>query len=66
MSWGVIAASVAIASSVGGTYMSIQGQKAAAKGAEMSAEWNADQARKQAKFEEDTAQTNMQIGRAHV
>ena len=59
MSWGVIAASVAIASSVGGTYMSIQGQKAAAKGAEMSAEWNADQARKQAKFEEDTAQTNM-------
>ena len=59
MSWGVIAASVAIASSVGGTYMSVQGQKAAAKGAEMSAEWNADQARKQAKFEEDTAQTNM-------
>ena len=39
--------------------MSIQGQKAAAKGAQMSAEWNADQARKQAKFEEATAQENM-------
>lgn len=59
MSFGTIAASVAIASAVGGTYFSIQGQKAAAKGAQMSAEWNADQARKQAKFEEDTAQENM-------
>ena len=39
--------------------MSIQGQKAAAKGAQMSAEWNADQARKQSKFEEETAQENM-------
>ena len=39
--------------------MSIQGQKAAAKGAQMSAEWNADQARKHAKFEEETAQENM-------
>ena len=39
--------------------MSVQGQKAAAKGAQMSAEWNADQARKQAKFEEETAQENM-------
>jgi len=59
MSFGFIAAGVAIASSVGGTYMSIQGQKAAAKGAQMSAEWNADQARKHAKFEEETAQENM-------
>ena len=59
MSWGVIAASVSIASAVGGTYFSVQGQKAAAKGAQMSAEWNADQARKQAKFEESTAQENM-------
>ena len=59
MSFGVIASAVAIASAVGGTYMSIQGQKAAAKGAQLSAEWNADQARKQAKFEEETAQENM-------
>ena len=59
MSFGVIAASVAVASAVAGTYMSVQGQKAAAKGAQMSAEWNADQARKQAKFEEETAQENM-------
>ena len=59
MSFGVIAASVAVASAAAGTYFSVQGQKAAAKGAEMSAEWNADQARKQAKFEESTAQENM-------
>ena len=59
MSWGIVAASVAIASSAGGAYMSIQGQRAAAKGAQMSADWNADQARKQAKFEEETAQENM-------
>ena len=39
--------------------MSIQGQRQAAKAAEMSAEWNADQARKQAKFDEATAQENM-------
>ena len=56
---GVIAASVSAASAIGGTYMSIQGQRAAAKGAQMSAEWNADQARKQSKFEEETAQENM-------
>lgn len=59
MSFGTIAAAVSIASAVGGTYMSIQGQKSAAKAAQMSAEWNADQARKQAKFEEETAQENM-------
>ena len=39
--------------------MSVQGQRSAAKAAEMSAEWNADEARKQAKFEEETAQENM-------
>jgi hypothetical protein len=59
MSFGTIAAAVSIASAIGGTYMSVQGQRAAAKGAQMSAEWNADQARKQAKFEEETAQENM-------
>lgn len=59
MSFGVIAASVAIASAVGGTYMSIQGQKAAQKAAEMSAKYNADQAKKQAKHEQETATENM-------
>ena len=59
MAFGIIAAAISLASSAAGTYMSVQGQKAAAKGAQMSAEWNADQARKQAKFEEETAQENM-------
>ena len=39
--------------------MSVQGQRAAAKAAEQSAEWNADQARKQASYEESVAQKNM-------
>ena len=39
--------------------MSVQGQKASAKAAEQSAEWNADQARKQASYEESVAQKNM-------
>jgi hypothetical protein len=51
-----IAAAVA---TVAGTYMSVQGQKASAKAAEQSAEWNADQARKQASYEESVAQKNM-------
>ena len=70
MSFGTIAAAVSIASAVGGTYMSIQGQRAASDAAQQqarfqadlskqTAEWNADQARKQAKFEEDTAMENM-------
>lgn len=59
MSFGVIAASVAVASSIAGTYMSIQGQKAAVKAQEQAAKYNADQARKQAKKEEDTAVENM-------
>jgi hypothetical protein len=51
-----IAAAVA---TVAGTYMSVQGQKASAKAAEQSSEWNADQARKQASYEESVAQKNM-------
>lgn len=39
--------------------MSVQGQRSAAKAAEQSAEWNADQARKQAAYEEGIAQENM-------
>ena len=39
--------------------MSIVGQRNAAKAAEQSAEWNADQQRKQAKYEEGVAQKNM-------
>jgi len=51
-----IAAAVA---TVAGTVMSIQGQRNAAKAAEQSAEWNADQQRKQASYEESVAQKNM-------
>ena len=51
-----IAAAVA---TVAGTVMSIQGQRQAAKAAEQSAEWNADQQRKQAAYEETVAQKNM-------
>ena len=51
-----IAAAVA---TVVGTAMSIQGQRNAAKAAEQSAEWNADQQRKQASYEESVAQKNM-------
>jgi len=39
--------------------MSIHGQRQAAKAAEQSAEWNADQQRKQARYEETVAQKNM-------
>ena len=56
MSFVAIATTVA---TVAGTYMSVQGQRSAAKAAEMSAEWNADQARKQASYEESVAQKNM-------
>ena len=51
-----IAAAVA---TVAGTAMSIVGQRNAAKAAEQSAEWNAEQQRKQAKYEEGVAQKNM-------
>jgi len=54
-----IAKAISLAATAAGTYMSIQGQRSAAKAAEQSAEWNADQARKQAAYEEGIAQENM-------
>lgn len=48
----------AISTAVGGG-VSIIGQRNAAKAAEDSAEWNADQQRKQARYEESVAQKNM-------
>ena len=42
----------AIAAAVVGGAVSIHGQRQAAKAAEQSAEWNADQQRKQASYEE--------------
>ena len=67
---GVIAASVSAASAIGGTYMSVQGQKAAQAAqqqqaryqidlANQTAQWNAEQTRQQAKHEEETAMENM-------
>lgn len=50
---------IAIASAIIGTGTSIYGQQQAAKAAEQSAEWNADQARKQAAYDESVAQKNM-------
>ena len=57
MSWIVIA--VSVASTVAGAAVSIRGQKNAAEAAENAAEWNADQQRKQARYEETVAQKNM-------
>jgi hypothetical protein len=54
-----IAKAISLAATAAGTYMSIQGQRASAKAEEQSAEWNADQARKQAAYEESVAQKNM-------
>ena len=54
-----IMAFFAIAAAVVGTGVSIYGQRQAAKAAEQSAEWNADQQRKQAAYEESVAQKNM-------
>lgn len=55
MSWGVIAiATTAISTGVG-----MYGQRMAAKAQEQAAEWNADQMRKQAAYEESVAQKNM-------
>jgi len=59
MSFLAIAAGVSAAATVAGTVMSIQGQKNAAKAGEYAAEFNADQARKQAKYNEGIAQENM-------
>ena len=58
MSWAVIAV-VSIGSTLAGAAVSIQGQRNAAKAAEQSVEWNADQQRKQAAYEESVAQKNM-------
>ena len=54
-----IMAFFAIAAAVVGGAVSIHGQRQAAKAAEQSAEWNADQQRKQAAYEETVAQKNM-------
>jgi hypothetical protein len=51
-----IAAAVA---TVAQTYMSVQGQRAAADAAEDAAEWNADKARKEAAYTENQAQENL-------
>jgi len=50
---------VAIATAVVSTAVGIHGQRQAAKAAEQAAEWNADQQRKQAAYEESVAQKNM-------
>jgi len=59
MSWITLAVVTSVVSTVGGAAMSIHGQRNAAKAAEDSAEWNADQQRKQARYEEGVAQKNM-------
>jgi len=59
MSWIAIAVTTSVVSTVAGAAMSIHGQRNAAKAAEQSAEWNADQQRKQAAYEESVAQKNM-------
>jgi len=59
MSWIAIAVTVSTVSTVAGAAMTIHGQRQAAKAAEQSAEWNADQQRKQAAYEESVAQKNM-------
>jgi hypothetical protein len=59
MSWIAIAVTTSVVSTVAGAAMSIHGQRNAAKAAEQSAEWNADQQRKQASYEESVAQKNM-------
>ena len=55
----VAIAIVSTAATIGGAYMSIQGQRNAAKAAEDAADWNADQANKQAAYDEGVAQQNM-------
>jgi len=59
MSWIAIAVTVSAVSTVAGAAVGIHGQRQAAKAAEDSAEWNADQQRKQARYEESVAQKNM-------
>ena len=55
----VAIAVVSVGTTLAGAAMSIQGQRNAAKAAEQAAEWNADQANKQAKYDESVAQKNM-------
>jgi hypothetical protein len=55
----VAIAIVSATATIGGAVMSIQGQKNAAKAAEQAAEWNADQANKQADYNDSVAQKNM-------
>ena len=58
MSWVTIAV-VSIGSTLAGAAVSIQGQRNAAKSQEYANDYNADQARKQAKYDESIAQENM-------
>ena len=58
MAWVAIAV-VSVGSTLAGAAVSIQGQRNAAKAADQAAEWNADQANKQAKYDESVAQKNM-------
>lgn len=55
MAWANIAIASTVISAVGGIY----GQYQSGKAQEKAAEWNADQARKQAKYDEQIAQENM-------
>lgn len=55
MSWGVIA----IATTAISTAATMYGQYQAGKAQEQAAKWNADQARKQAAYDEKVAQENM-------
>jgi hypothetical protein len=55
----VAIAIVSATATIGGAVMSIQGQKNAAKAAEQAADWNADQANKQADYNDSVAQKNM-------
>lgn len=50
---------IALAISAASTAATIYGQRQAAKAQEQAAEWNADQMRKQAAYEESVAQKNM-------
>ena len=55
----VAIAVVSVGTTIAGAALSIQGQKNAARAAEQAAEWNADQANKQANYDESVAQKNM-------
>lgn len=65
MSFVTIAAVVGAVGTVAGTTMSIIGQKNASKAQEYASEYNADQARKQAAYDEGIARENMRRQRAN-